>query len=304
MNRRSVIGFLGFGAATGSALAAWPAVGRRSVDIDALLAQSRCASAPPVRVVRASLAPDRLSFAGTRLFKEGFLDDVGAQYQRVTGHRIEILGGGCDDGLAAVRSRQAMVGGLCCPLDGSPARGLRHITVAQDLKVVVAHPKVDVDDVRWTDLVALLTGRVASWKSLGGSDRPVALVLHDHCPDYIEPARRMLLGDRLSWSRDALYVKTDQKHLDTVARFESAVGLNSWVLAEPYVAAGKLKLLAVDGVAPTVANALRKRYRLVGPMNMIFEAWRPAAMAPFFDFLFSPTGQEILQRRMVPVARA
>ncbi len=27
----------------------------------------------------------------------------------------------------------------------------------QDLKVVVAHPKVDVDDVRWTDLVALLT---------------------------------------------------------------------------------------------------------------------------------------------------
>lgn len=252
---------------------------------------------------RIAFKRDELSFAGTRLFKEGFLDEVGAQYEQQSGRRIQIMGGGCDDGLAAVNSGQAMIGGLCCPLEGSPARGLKHITVAQDLKVVVAHPKVDVENVRWSDLVALLTGRIRSWKAVGGSDRPVALVLHDHCPDYVEPARRMLLGDRLSWSRDALYVKTDQKHLDTVARFESAVGLNSWVLAEPYVAAGRLKLIAVDGIAATVANAERRRYRLVGPMNMVFRSWHPDVMEPFFDYLFAGAGQGILRRRMVPVAR-
>lgn len=304
MHRRRLIGLLTGSALTGAAHAAWPLLrGRSPSDIESALAASRCTTQPVATVQRIAVRRDELSFAGTRLFKEGFLDEVGALYEKQTGRRIHILGGGCDDGLAAVNAGEAMIGGLCCPLEGSPARGLKHITVAQDLKVVVAHPKVDVDDVRWSDLVSLLTGRVRSWKAVGGSDRAVALVLHDHCPAYIEPARRMLLGDRLSWSRDALYVKTDQKHLDTVARFESAVGLNSWVLAEPYVSAGKLKLIAVDGIAPTVSNAARKRYRLIGPMNMVFRSWQPQVMGPFFDSLFAGGAQEILRRRMVPVAR-
>lgn len=181
---------------------------------------------------------------------------------------------------------------------------MKYIPVAQDLKVVVAHPQVPASDLSWNQLVGLLTGQIQNWQLLGGRDQRVALVLHDHCPDYIEPARRMLLGNRLGWSRDALYVKTDQKHLDTVARFESAVGLNSWILAEPYVRSGRLKVLAVDGVPPTVANATRGRYRLVGPMNMIFASWNARTMGPFFDFLFSPVGRDIVTRRLVALVRS
>lgn len=306
MNRRHAL-TTGLTLTVGAALAAW--LPGRSVaramplDIEAALQQSRCSSAPRSTNVPVAMTGDRLSFAGTRLFKEGFLDELGELYRRSTGRSIEVLGGGCDDGLAAVRQRKAVIGGLCCPLEGGPAAGLQHVTVAQDLKVVVAHPDVSVGNLRWQALVSLLTGGIHNWKAVGGRDQSVALVLHDHCPDYVEPARRMLLGQRLNWSRDALVVKTDQKHLDTVARFESAVGINSWILAEPYVRSGRLKVLSVDGVAPTVAHAAARRYRLVGPMNMIFDATSARTVAPFFSFLFSEAGRHVIGRRLVPLAR-
>lgn len=303
MKRRIVIG-AALGAVTTTAMARWSTRHRAPPDIEARAHESRCSADLPPRLIRASLSNQRLVFAGTRLFKEGFLDDLGAAYQRETNREIEILGGGCDDGLAAVRAKQASIGGLCCPLAGGPANGMQHITVAQDLKVIVAHPEVSVENLSWKQLTGLLAGSIRNWRTVGGRDQPVALVLHDHCPDYLEPARRMLLGDRLNWSRDALYVKTDQKHLDTVARFESAVGVNSWILAEPYVRAGRLKLIAVDAMLPSVANAARKRYRLVGPMNMIFESWNEPLMGPFFAFLFSAAGRSIIGRRLVPIAES
>ncbi len=300
MNRRIAIG-AALGAVTMTAIARVSTRAKVVSDIGALARTSACSADPRPRLMRASSSSQRLVFAGTRLFKEGFLDDLGAAYQRATGREIEILGGGCDDGLEAVRTRQASIGGLCCPLAGSPAAGMRFITVAHDLKVVVAHPKIAVDNLSWKQLTELLTGGIHNWRDIGGRDQPVALVLHDHCPDYHEPARRMVLGDRRDWSRDALYVKTDQKHLDTVARFESAVGINSWILAEPYVRSGRLKVIAVDAVLPTIDNAARKRYRLVGPMNMIFEPANESLAEPFFAFLFSASGQSIIRRRLVPI---
>lgn len=303
MKRRAFI-LLGLSAGASSATAYLPGSSRGMADLESLARQEICVTGRAAPRVTAGGRQSRsLSFAGTRLFKEGFLDDIGRSFQQKTGRRIQILGGGCDDGLKAVREDFASIGGLCCPLQGSGAEHLQHVTVAHDLKVVVAHPRVSVSNLRWAELVSIMTGSITNWQVLGGTDQRIATVIHDHCPDYVEPARRQILGDRLQWSLDALHVKTDQKHLDTVARFESAVGVNSWILAQPYVAAGKLKVLAIDGVDPTIGNAAAGRYRLLGPMNMVFERWEQA-MAPFFEYLFSPDGRAIMSRRVVPVTLA
>ena len=219
-----------------------------------------------------------------------------------TGRRVRVLGGGCDDGIAAVRGMKAHVGGLCCPVRGSGAQGLDHLLVGYDIKAVLAHPSVPIRDIRWDDLRHLMAGRINNWSQLGGPDRPIPLVVHDHCPDYVEPARDLLLKNRSEWSRQALFAKTDQKHLDLLMRFDLAIGVNSWILAEPLVAAGRLKRLTLDGVHPGIDSVRSRRYRLVGPMNMIFREWHAELMAPFFDFLYGDAGQKIIARRVVPVS--
>lgn len=301
MNRRSFLRATAAGALAAGGLAWAPARARPSGELERLLASSLCRSPPPgFAPAAAASAGDALAFAGTRLFKEGFLDDLARAYTRASGRPARILGGGCDDGVTAVIRGEAHVGGVCCPLPGSPAEGLPALLVGHDLKVVVAHPSQPLDGLAYRDLVAIVRGRVTNWREVGGASRPIALVVHDHCPNYVEPMRQRLLGNQPLWSRQALFVKTDQKHLETVARFESSIGVNSWILAEPMVRAGELKVLGVDGVAPTVEAGLAGRYPLVGPMSMLFQRWRADIMAPFFEFLYGPEGRRILARRVVP----
>lgn len=281
----------------------WRRAARAGPALEAALADERCHSKKPAAMPVAARLPERLTFAGTRLFKEGFLDEMAEAYQRHSGRRIDVLGGGCDDGIAAVRGRHAHIGGLCCPLRGSAAEGLDHIRVGQDIKAVLAHPWVPLRSVRLADLKAAFAGRVANWRALGGPDRPLALVVHDHCPDYLEPVRELVATPVPGrGTPQTLFAKTDQKHLELLERFEFTLGINSWVLAEPLVAAGRLKRIAVDGVVPNIDTVQQGRYRLVGPMNMIFGAWVPELMEPFFTFLFSDAGRRLVARRMVPAA--
>lgn len=247
-----------------------------------------------------SVATDGLVIAGTRLFKEGFLDEALPLYEKLSGHSARMLGGGCDDGVTGVRLGSAQLGGVCCPIESAPSRGLRGYTVARDMKVVVAHPSVSVSDTSLAQLKAVLSGKIENWKELGGEDSAISLVVHDHCPDYLEPMRQNLLGSQAIWSRQAMVVKTDQKHLETVARFPGAIGVNSWILAEPFVKAGQLKVLSINGVAPTFKNTVSGTYPLVGPLLLVFKQSNED-LGAFFSFLYSDAGQKIISRRAIPV---
>jgi phosphate transport system substrate-binding protein len=241
-----------------------------------------------------------LVIAGTRLFKEGFLDDLLPLYREASGNRATMLGGGCDDGVAGVRLASAHLGGVCCPLDSPPSKGLAGYQVANDMKVILAHPSVTTNNVSLAQLKGILRGGILNWAALGGADQSISLVVHDHCPDYLEPMRQTLLGDKPIWSSQAMQVKTDQKHLETVARFPGAVGVNSWILAEPFVRSGQLKLLRLDGVEPTLRNTESGKYPLAGPLILIFERWN-GHMHPLFSFMYSDAGRKVLAQRVIPV---
>jgi phosphate transport system substrate-binding protein len=296
MDRRS---FLGAAALAALAAGFAGAAERRRPPVPDFI----CGEAPRggIRPVAMDAPAGGLVIAGTRLFKEGFFNELLDIYNRVPGRDARMLGGGCDDGVTGVRLGTAHLGCLCCPVAGSPAEGMNSLRVAWDMKVVVAHPAVRADGISTRQLRDVVTGRTRNWKALGGPDRPIALVVSDHCPDYVEPVRRDLMANRQDWSAQALVVKTDQKQLETTARFENAIGVNSWIIAEPFVRKGQLKVLDVDGVAPTLANVAAGRYRLAGPMNVIYREWSPESMAPFFDLLYGEVGREILSRHVVPV---
>lgn len=300
MRRRSILraaGALAFGTvAAGAGLAL-----RRPVPD---LPQEVCgANAPRLQPVAAARLPADLSFAGTRLFKEAFLDEMAQLYPRRAGRPLVVEGGGCDDGIAAVRSRRSHVGGLCCPVRGSAADGWEHLCVGWDAKAVIAHPSLPVRGLRLAEVRAMASGRIDNWRQIGGPDLPVVVVLNDHCPDYSEPLRAQLLGARPeAWSGRALMTKTDQKQLDTMLRFELSVGINSWILAEPLVKAGRLKVLEIEGHVPYVSSGIDPRYPLLGPMNMVFREWVPELMDPFFGFLFSDAGRRVVARRMLPTS--
>ncbi|MFN3868745.1 MAG: substrate-binding domain-containing protein [Hyphomicrobiaceae bacterium] len=241
-----------------------------------------------------------LRYEGTHILTHGALRDIAREYRGPL--PFVVNGGGCDDGITSVRRREADLGGMCCPVEGSRGEGLKAVVVARDIKVAVVHPTNPVRDLSRAALADVGGGRATRWTQLGGDDRMIALVVRDHCPEYREPARILLLGEG-TWSRSAIFVRTDKEIVDTVARFPGALGIVSWVFAQPLVASGELGLVSLDGVQPTADAVIAGQYPLHGPLSLVFSTWRDD-MRPLFDFIFSDAGRAIVQRRLIPVDRA
>lgn len=244
---------------------------------------------------------DDLAYQGTHILTHGAFRSLAARYQRDAAQRFVVYGGGCDDGITSVNAGGVDLGGLCCPVERTRAEGLPWVQVAWDIKVVIAHASQPVDDIPLDTLRDVVSGRAARWSAVSGDDRPIALVYRDHCPEYIEPVRDLLLDNRQDWSPRALAVDTDEMLVDTVARFQGALGVVSWVFARDRVVAGELKVLAVDGVAPDPTAVAAGRYPLVGPLNLVFKHWHARRMAGFFEYLYSPAGQAVMSELLVPV---
>jgi len=280
-------------------------VGAERLDrIDALLAANVCRTRPD-EIIPASMpprAPGELRYQGTHILTHGAFRDLASVYRGPARGRLMVWGGGCDDGIATVRRGSADLGGMCCPVSGSRGEGLPWLLVARDIKVVLAHPANPVTNIGLDALRSVARGKLTHWKSMGGEDKAIALVTRKHCPDYFEPVRRLLLDNRPDWSPRGLFVERDEQIVDLVSRYEGGLGLVSWVFAKPLVESGRLKVLKVDGVAPTAAHVRAGRYTLHGPLSVVYRQWDAATMRPLFDFLYGKQGEALIARVLVPVS--
>lgn len=269
----------------------------------ARLPDSVCRSIPPA-AVPAALPPRQpgvLRYQGTHILTHGAFRDLADAYRGPGGERVWVAGGGCDDGISAVRRGLAELGGMCCPVPGSRGEGLHWLTVALDIKVAITHPSNPVTDIPLEALREVARGRLLRWKALGGEDRPIALVARKHCPDYAEPVRELLVGRQASWTALGLFVDRDEQITDLVARYSGSLGLVSLVFAKPLAEAGRVKILRVDGRKPEAAAVRAGRYPLHGPLSVLYLRWEPE-MRPWFDFVYGPEGRAIIGRALVPVS--
>lgn len=241
--------------------------------------------------------PGDIFYQGTHILTHGAFRDLSAAYSQ-PGRRMIAAGGGCADGIGAVRTRTADLGGMCCPVRGARLQGMQHLRVAHDYKAVIAHPDSPVSRVSVAQLRQVARGEIARWDALGGPNRAIALVARKHCPEYFEPVRDLLLDNRPLWSERGIYVDTDEQITDTVSRYPAALGLVSWVFVKPLVESGQLRVLRVDGHLP----AQGRTYPLLGPLSVVYRDWNAATMQPFFDYLYGPAGQRIIGRLLLPVS--
>lgn len=278
-----------------------PAATATAAALDAIT-RSRCLEGQ--RSALPAATADDLIISGSRLLKDGFLDSFAAAFKREAGLRVAIVGGGCDDGIDSVANGAAHLGAVCCgDVRGLQEGFLTQTVIARDLKVVLVHPDNPLDGLGMDTLRRVARGAATSWVDLGGGRGPLAFVAYEHCPDYHEPVREALLEKGESWPALSLRAKTDEEALNLVARFPGAIGINSWVIAAPLVAAGRLKVLALDGIRPVVGKPPPAAYPLTGPFALLHRDWRSDIMTPFFDALAGPTGQGILAEKLLPVER-
>jgi len=254
-------------------------------------------------------AKRELSWAGCGISKKGFMSDLAKAYEKKTGIKINLSGGGATKGLRQVASGKINLGGSCrLPLvfkDKSGAskvigieKKLHVIPVGWDALVTIVHKQNKlIDNITIDQLRKILTGKITNWNQLGAKiDKPINV--------YVRKGKISGVGLTL---RQQLFNNVDQKFAKTAIVLKSSGKIEKALEKDPYGIAvsgisssrhRKLKMVKLESVEPTMENLRKSKYGLYRILFLVApkDYTKDPDLKAFIDFALSIEGQKVIKK--------
>lgn len=170
---------------------------------------------------------------------------------------------------------------------------LKVIAVAKGGIVFAVHASVPVTDITEAQVCDIYSGKVASWQSLGGPDRPIAVFTRP--PAEVDPeVIRAKIGcfKELKEVETAKVMARGGDMAKGLADTHHAIGMTSMTVVEQ--SAGKIRALTLNGVAASSENVRSGRYFLARDFLFVTRQEATAPVRKFLDFVLSPDGDRVI----------
>lgn len=253
----------------------------------------------------ASYAKETLQWAGCGITKKAFMAELAKSYTKKTGIDVKLSGGGATKGIRNAAKGAIHIGGACrVALENhAEERGAFQIPVAWDALVAFVHKKNPVDSITFAQLNKIYRGEITNWKELGGNNAPIEL--------YVRRGKMSGVGRTL---RELVFANYDQEFKATYVvkssgPVEKGVVKNLNGLGVSGISSAKkrnLKLLKLDGKAPTYENIKNGSYALYRPLYLVIKRGNKTPLVrDFVKYAVSKEGQEIIRSQgTVPYSEA
>jgi phosphate transport system substrate-binding protein len=172
--------------------------------------------------------------------------------------------------------------------------GMRAHDIARSAVAFAVNSRLPVSDLTRRQICDVYNGLVSNWKSLGGPD--LAIAPHSPPGDQVD-TQVVRAGLRcLKRGRGTEAVKLighPRAMVNALALTPGAIGITSTIAVEE--SGGRLRTVAIDGVAPSAENVERGRYGL--NRQIFFVTWSPPppAVERFLRFVRSPEGEKLIR---------
>lgn len=228
---------------------------------------------------------------------------------------VAVTGGGSGTGFAA------LIGGTCELAAASRSITAKEIAqasqkgvtpkefkVALDGLAVVVSPKNPVSKLTLDQLADIFTGRVKSWKELGGEDAKIVVLSREvNSGTHVYFKEHVLRkGDPKSkeeFSPDALLLPSSQAIADEVNQNPAAIGYYGMgYIGKDHKAISVAKNTGSEYVYPTVENVVSGRYPISRPLFIYTNGEPQSQVKSFLDFILSDEGQSVVSKMdFVPI---
>ncbi|NID06987.1 LysM peptidoglycan-binding domain-containing protein [Luteibacter jiangsuensis] len=248
-------------------------------------------------------AGPQLVWRGDVTTARGVVTDVAKAWEKSGKGKIELQPFNTASGIDAVVKGSADLAGSARPAVGAAEQSLTFTPVAWDALVMVTYPSNPVSNITLKQLHEIYMGHITNWKELGGNDAPINLYAVASPGDGVEYSLRRLLFGRGNQPVAAprLYVN--------VAKLEEGVTLDKQGLGASTLAGAssnkKVKILSIDGVAPSVSTVSSGTYPLYTELYLVTNQNDPksAEVKEFISFVTSSQGSSLLRSHsLVPYA--
>lgn len=220
---------------------------------------------------------------------------VAAEFTATTGIKCKIGGGGSDHGAQSAAQGKANIGMVSRSLHEDEARTLVATTVALDAVAVYVHERNPVTGLTRDQVAGIYSGRLTQWGQIdpASGDSRIYPVGKWHGRSTRElfdgffglrgkeyPTGMHMIGANVA---SILYVSLDPFAIGYVS-----VGS----LAHAAKLGAPVKILPLDGVAPSDDNILAGRYPYVRPLNLVTHGAPRDEAARFLEWMTGPVGQQ------------
>ncbi|SFK20332.1 substrate-binding domain-containing protein [Falsiroseomonas stagni] len=251
----------------------------------------------PACIPRGAARAEGLTFGGTGMaiaIVQRLLDEQ--TRLGLGGPAIVLNSLGSAGGLAALRAGRIDIALSGRPLTAAEqAQGLVATTFATNPLAFATHAATPVEGITLAQVVDALSGEMMSWPGGG----PLRLIRRDRAEgDWILLAS---LSPEIAQAVDRAHARpglatagTDQENAELLERIPGSFGVIS--VGQAITEGRRVKLLPLDGVAPTAEALAAGRYRLSRALVMVTRAEPGAAVASFLAFLASPPARAVLRQ--------
>lgn len=251
-------------------------------------------------------AAEVIKWAGCGITKKAFMKELAKAYTRKTGIEIKLSGGGATKGIRNTAKGIIDIGGACrVSLENHPEeRDAFQIPVAWDALVAFVHKDNPVDNITFKQLHNVYLGKINNWKQLGGKDALIEL--------YVRRGKMSGVGRTL---RELVFSNYDQNFTKATYVVKSSGPVEKGVVKNingfgvSGISSAKkrdLKLLKLDGKAPTYENIKNGSYALYRPLYLVIKRGnKKPLIRDFIKYAVSREGQAIIRSQgTVPYAEA
>lgn len=259
----------------------------------ALLLLSSCGAAVP-----AAPTPERLSGTYTASGGGGALPAVQALTARFKelhpGVNWIITETGSNSAIKLVLSNTVDVGFVSRALTDAEKQQVTGIPIGFSGTAVIVNAANPVTNLSREQLRKIYSGEVMSWTELGGFDQPIRPYVRERNAATRQNFEGYIFSGSLpAYGKNVVELVEVEATLAAVNSFKGAIGIAS--AGTRTASDTRVKVIKVDGVAPSQENIAGGVYKIVRPLAVIYGSTtelKPAIQA-FFEFVRSPEGQRI-----------
>jgi phosphate transport system substrate-binding protein len=245
-------------------------------------------------------ASEPVMASGCSISNVGYLSDLAKAYEKETGQKILVRGGGSIVGLTELGADKVDFAASCKSQGLNGSANLRFIPVAWDALVFIVNPSNPISNITPQNVKDIYEGKIVNWKELGGADLPLK--------SFISSAMGMGgIGETLA--KYILNGKSPKSAVNSSIQVASVAIWEQLVEKTPegFASTGfdssrtrKVKMLAVNGVAPTKDTIVSGKYPYKRYLYLVVAKDAKPEVNKFIKFALSKKGQKLIASYGIP----
>lgn len=246
-----------------------------------------------------------IHWAGCGITKKAFMAELAAAYEKKTGIKVELKGGGATRGIRDAARLKIDMGGTCRmslpEVDKSELHATLH-PVAWDALAIIVHKSNNVNELSTQQVKDIFKGKITNWRQVGGKNSPIELYVRRGKISGVGYAIRQYLFQNSDEDFVSNHVVKSSGPLEkAVEKIPNAIGITGVSSARKR----DVKIIGFDGKTPTFENVRDGKYGLYRPLYLVTSPAPSKMVRDFIAFAQSEEGKEIIRKnKTVPYTDA